>query len=451
MRLNPNVNQNPYFTEPSLPLSAYSCPRRRRIHRTSMALSSADQIEQEFADELQHLSLKEEEEAAAVAQVVSMGFSKKKSVSALERSGGDVARAIDGLLAASCAAPVPRPPVASPSFSDDGDDLQERASPEKGREAPSRAFSARVLPGEPTFDGPTAPSAKAALPREAATKQAASATTAAEPKRAAPTAKAADPKPAAPKKPAPRKRATPRERTVKRMAKGKRVAKKLKHRSRQMFQFTCWVLLIAAFAAGFLYIKRRWAETPTVVPLESVFGAPANTHIELDITVGDTAAGSLSFELLDQVATETAQAFAQRCRAGAQDGNEFYRISPGFVAQAGDDSDAQQDIVVKPFLRGLIRHDRRGMLVMARAGPWSMTSQIFITLDGAPFLDGRHVAFGAIVAGTDVLDTIEAQGSAAGAPLTPVRIAKCRVLHVPNKGVAAPLYPMVENYGRIEL
>ena len=72
MRLNPNVNQNPYFTEPSLPLSAYSCPRRRRIHRTSMALSSADQIEQEFADELQHLSLKEEE-AAAVAQVVSMG------------------------------------------------------------------------------------------------------------------------------------------------------------------------------------------------------------------------------------------------------------------------------------------------------------------------------------------------------------------------------------------
>ena len=157
----------------------------------------------------------------------------------------------------------------------------------------------------------------------------------------------------------------------------------------------------------------------------------------------------MRFELLDQVATETAQAFSQRCAGGAHDGNEFYRIVPGFVMQGGDDSEDREDLTVKPFKRGLIRHDRRGLLVMVRAGPYQMTSQFFITLKDAPMLDGRHVVFGALAAGVDVLEAIEAQGDAEGAPLKPVRIASCKV--VESAGGTAPLFPPAENYGRVEL
>ena len=107
------------------------------------------------------------------------------------------------------------------------------------------------------------------------------------------------------------------------MSKGKRVTQKLKRRSKQLFQVSMWMLLVAAFVAGFLYIRRRWAETPSIVPLEDVFGAPFNKHVELEVTIDNKQAGSLRFELLDQVATETAQAFSHRCAGGAHDGNEF--------------------------------------------------------------------------------------------------------------------------------
>ena len=182
------------------------------------------------------------------------------------------------------------------------------------------------------------------------------------------------------------------------------------------------MLLVAAFVAGFLYIRRRWAETPSIIPLEDVFGAPFNKHVELEVTIDNKQAGSLRFELLDSVATETAQAFSQRCSTGAHDGNEFYRIVPGFVMQGGDDSEDREDLTVKPFKRGLLRHDRRGLLVMVRAGPYQMTSQFFVTLKDAPMLDGRHVVFGGVLEGMDVVKAVEKVGSGGGKTTKTVEI-----------------------------
>ena len=297
-------------------------------------------------------------------------------------------------------------------------------------------------PTEPANKEALVKAARDAIEVEAAERKAAKPA----PKSAAkPAPKKAPPAKAAPKK----KKLTARERTKQRMTKGKRVTQKLKRRSKQLFQVSMWMLLVAAFVAGFLYIRRRWAETPSIIPLEDVFGAPFNKHVELEVTVDDKQVGQLRFELLDQVATETAQAFSDRCTGGAHDGNEFYRIVPGFVMQGGDDSEDRVDLTVKPFKRGLLRHDRRGLLVMVRAGPYQMTSQFFITLKDAPMLDGRHVVFGALAGGVDVLEAIEAQGDAEGAPLKPVRIASCKV--VESAGGTSPLFPPAENYGRVEL
>ena len=407
-----------------------------------MELSSADRIEQEFADELQKVAIKEE--AAPVKKPsLERGFSEidphneaaARGTSA-QKQGSFSARQLPDEPSYRVALQQRYGAVAPPlarTFTERDPSSPISPAPKVAPKPPQRTFTEPERPFPPTE-----PANKDALVRAA---RDAIEVEAAEAK--APAAKPA------PKKAAPKKKLTARERTQKRMSKGKRVTQKLKRRSKQLFQVSMWILLIAAFVAGFLYIRRRWAETPSIVPLEDVFGAPFNKHVELEVTIDNKQAGSLRFELLDSVATETAQAFSQRCSTGAHDGNEFYRIVPGFVMQGGDDSEDREDLTVKPFKRGLIRHDRRGLLVMVRAGPYQMTSQFFITLKDAPMLDGRHVVFGALAAGVDVLEKIEAQGDAEGAPLKPVRIASCKV--VESAGGTAPLFPPAENYGRVEL
>ena len=416
-----------------------------------MELSSADQIEQEFADELQSMSLQEEEAAPVKKPSLARGFSEidphneaaARGTSA-QKQGSFSARQLPDEPSYRVALQSRYGSVAPPlarTFTERDPSSPISPAPKVAPKPPARTFTEPERPfppTEPANKDALVKAARDAIEVEAAEKTAAKPA----PK---PAAKPAAPKAAPPKK----KKLTARERTQKRMTKGKRVTQKLKRRSKQLFQVSMWMLLVAAFVAGFLYIRRRWAETPSIVPLEDVFGAPFNKHVELEVTIDDKQAGSLRFELLDQVATETAQAFSDRCKGGAHDGNEFYRIVPGFVMQGGDDSEDREDLTVKPFKRGLIRHDRRGLLVMVRAGPYQMTSQFFITLKDAPMLDGRHVVFGALADGVDVLERIEAQGDAEGAPSKPVRIASCKV--VESAGGTAPLFPPAENYGRVEL
>ena len=421
-----------------------------------MELSSADQIEQEFADELQSMSIKEEEKAAPVSKpVLARGFSEidphneaaARGTSA-QKQGSFSARQLPDepsyRVALQSRYGAVAPPLAR-TFTERDPSSPISPAPKLAPKPPARTFTEPERPFPPTEPANKDAFVKAA--RDAVAVEAAER----QQKPAAPAAKPApQPAPAAkPKKAAPKKKLTARERTKQRMTKGKRVTQKLKRRSKQLFQVSMWMLLVAAFVAGFLYIRRRWAETPSIIPLEDVFGAPFNKHVELEVTVDNKQAGTMRFELLDQVATETAQAFSQRCSTGAHDGNEFYRIVPGFVMQGGDDSEDRVDLTVKPFKRGLLRHDRRGLLVMVRAGPYQMTTQFFITLKDAPMLDGRHVVFGALAGGVDVLERIEAQGDAEGAPLHTVRIASCKV--VESAGGTSPLFPPAENYGRVEL
>jgi len=62
---------------------------------------------------------------------------------------------------------------------------------------------------------------------------------------------------------------------------------------------------------------------------------------------------------------------------------------------------------------------------MANSGPDTNNSQFFITLVPCPWLDGRHVVFGKLVAGYDVLRKIEEAGTGGGTPSAPVVITSC--------------------------
>ena len=76
-------------------------------------------------------------------------------------------------------------------------------------------------------------------------------------------------------------------------------------------------------------------------------------------------------------------------------------------------------------LRNCKRHTGAGLLSMANAGENTNGSQFFITTVLTPWLDGKHVVFGKVTDGMDVVEAIEAVGSRSGSTAQPVAIADC--------------------------
>jgi peptidylprolyl isomerase len=166
-----------------------------------------------------------------------------------------------------------------------------------------------------------------------------------------------------------------------------------------------------------------------------------NPQVFFDMTVGGQPAGRITFELFADKVPKTAENFRALCtgekgvgRSGKPlhyKGSAFHRVIPNFMCQGGDftrgNGTGGESIYGEKFPdeNFLLKHKGEGILSMANAGPNTNGSQFFICTVETSWLDGKHVVFGRVVDGMDIVKNIEAVGSQSGQTKKPVVVANC--------------------------
>jgi cyclophilin family peptidyl-prolyl cis-trans isomerase len=101
----------------------------------------------------------------------------------------------------------------------------------------------------------------------------------------------------------------------------------------------------------------------------------------------------------------------------------FHRVITGFMAQGGCPDGTGMGGPGYRFqgeFSPSARHDRRGLLSMANAGPNTDGSQFFLTFTATPHLDDNHTIYGEVIEGQPVVEALEQHGSGAGTPASPL-------------------------------
>jgi peptidyl-prolyl cis-trans isomerase B (cyclophilin B) len=124
----------------------------------------------------------------------------------------------------------------------------------------------------------------------------------------------------------------------------------------------------------------------------------------------NTSLGTIAIEFFDDDASRTVENFRKLASEGFYDGIIFHRVIPDFMIQGGCPQGTGTGGPGYTFEDEFNQHKVvRGALAMANAGPNTNGSQFFIvTIDAAPWLDGKHTVFGKVTSGMEVVDRLEA-------------------------------------------
>ena len=128
--------------------------------------------------------------------------------------------------------------------------------------------------------------------------------------------------------------------------------------------------------------------------------------------VFDTDQGEFKIELFADKVPTTVNNFVFLARENFYDGTIFHRVIDEFMVQGGDPTGTGRGGPGYRFadeFHPALKHDKRGVLSMANAGPNTNGSQFFITHGPTPWLDGKHAVFGQLIEGEDVFMSIPAR------------------------------------------
>ena len=161
---------------------------------------------------------------------------------------------------------------------------------------------------------------------------------------------------------------------------------------------------------------------------------PKEDLVFLDIGINHKSIGKVIIKLYSKIVPKTCKNFRELCKT-YYSGSPFHRIIKDFMIQGGDytneDGTGGKSIYGEKFEdeNFVLKHDKPYLLSMANSGKNTNGSQFFITTSETSHLDGKHVVFGEIIKGFNIIDELNLVDIERNdRPIDDIRILKCGTL-----------------------